>query len=33
LNKALPAKKIVFRDGAGGDAFWWVVGESAILLE
>ena len=33
LNQSFPVKQVVFRDGAGGDAFWGVIGEGFVFLE
>lgn len=33
LDETFPVEKVVFRDGAGGDAFGRVVCEGAVFLE
>lgn len=33
LDQRFPVQEVVFRHGAGGDAFGGVVGEGAVLLE
>lgn len=33
LDERFPVQKVVFGDGAGGDALGGVVGEGAVLLE
>ena len=33
LDQRFPVQEVVFRDGAGGDAFWRVVGQGAVFLE
>jgi hypothetical protein len=33
LDHGFPEEEVVFVDGAGGDALWWVGGEVFVLLE